>query len=88
MVAGMEPKQTYYIFYILIPKSVLVFLKFAATLFDDSDFIIALVRNLPTSIFGPCRGKFVKIPHVNYFGTIMDLRISNVEDSRAFPFPC
>ena len=37
--------------------------------------------------FGPCRGKFVDIPYDNRFGAIMDLHISNVADSRTFPFP-
>ena len=35
-------------------------------------------------VFGLYRGKFVDIPHVNHFGTMMDLRISNVEDYRTF----
>ena len=41
---------TYYIFSIIIPKSVLVFFTFTPTSFDDSDRLAALVRNLPTSI--------------------------------------
>ena len=41
MVATTELKQTYYIFYMLIPKAVLVFLTFAPTSFGDSDVIIA-----------------------------------------------
>ena len=45
MVGRMEPRQTYYIFYILIPKSVLLLLSIGSSLFDDFD----LVRNLPTS---------------------------------------
>ena len=42
----------YYMFHILIPKSVLLFHTFALTSFDDSDFIIALalVLDWPTSI--------------------------------------
>ena len=35
-------------------------------------------------VFGLYRGKFVDIPHVNHFGTMMDLRISNVADSLAW----
>ena len=41
IVAGMESKQTYYIFHILIPKSVLVFCTFTFILFDYTDLIIA-----------------------------------------------
>ena len=35
-------------------------------------------------VFGLYRGKFVDIPHVNHFRTVMDLRISNVADYRTF----
>ena len=37
--------------------------------------------------FGPCHGKSVDIPYISNFGTITDLRISNVADSRTFPIP-
>ena len=77
----------YYIFHILIPKSVLVFHTF-------SPFrLMTLTSSLWQSSmwfadfhFGPCGGKFVDIPKVNHFGTIMDWRIFNDTDSRSFTF--
>ena len=65
----------YYIFHILIPKSVLVFHTSAPTSFDDYDFIhcVTLVRDMRTSFW---RNAIM----------IIVLRISSDSDSRSFPF--
>ena len=63
---------TYYIFHILIPKSVLVFLAFA--------------RNLPTVILVRAAVSLSTF-RTSIILVIMDLRILNVANSRTFPFP-
>ena len=78
----------YYIFHILILKSVLVFHVFhtiAPTLFDDSNFIIARLQSVIFQLpfFGVCHGMFVDI---NHFGAIMVLLILSEADFRSFHF--
>ena len=75
----------YYIFHIVIPKSVLVFHEIASTSFDDSNFIIARLQSVIFQLpfFGACRGMFVDI---NHFGAIMVLLILSEADFRSFHF--
>ena len=56
---------TYSIFQILISKSVLLFFTFDPTSFNYIELIIHDFH------FCPCLSKFVDIPYINYFGTIM-----------------
>ena len=80
----------YYIFHILILKSVLVFHVFhtiAPTLFDDSNFIIARLQSVIFQLpfFGACTVSLLTF-HINHFGAIMVLRISSEADFRSFHF--
>ena len=81
---------TYYIFSILIPKSVYVFFTFAPISFDDSDLIIARLS------FVICRLPFWSVPRYVCWHSILirqpfwrhyGSRISRAAGFRSFPFP-
>ena len=78
----------YYIFHIIIPKSALLFHTFPSfRLLTPTSSLCGSSMWLADFHFGPCRSRFVDIPKVSHFGTIMGWRILNDTDSRYFTFP-